>query len=62
MIFLRGAPCDLLFWLLKGFVKLYLPHKDGNRTLVDLARPGDFLGLSMTEIPRVGATSSRRTP
>jgi|HubBroStandDraft_6_1064221.scaffolds.fasta_scaffold514467_1 CRP/FNR family cyclic AMP-dependent transcriptional regulator len=45
VIFLRGAPCDLLFWLLKGFVKLYLPHDDGNRTLVDLARPGDFLGF-----------------
>jgi CRP-like cAMP-binding protein len=45
IIFLRGAPCDLAFWLLKGFVKLYLPHKDGTRTLVDLARPGDFLGF-----------------
>ena len=45
VIFLRGAPSDLLFWLLKGFVKLYLPHEDGNRTLVDLARPGDLLGF-----------------
>jgi CRP/FNR family transcriptional regulator, cyclic AMP receptor protein len=45
VIFLRGAPCDLIFWLLKGFVKLYLPHDDGTRTLVDLARPGDFLGF-----------------
>jgi CRP-like cAMP-binding protein len=45
VIFLRGSPCDLLFWLLKGFVKLYLPHDDGSRTLVDLARPGDFLGF-----------------
>ena len=45
VIFLRGAPCDFLFWLLKGFVKLYLPHQDGKRTLVDLARPGDFLGF-----------------
>ena len=45
VIFLRGAPCDLLFWLLKGFVKLYLPNPNGNRTLVDLARPGDFLGF-----------------
>jgi len=45
IIFLRGGSCDLLFWLLKGFVKLYLPHADGNRTLVDLARPGDFLGF-----------------
>jgi CRP-like cAMP-binding protein len=45
VIFLRGAPCDLIFWLVKGFVKLYLPHDDGNRTLVDLARPGDLLGF-----------------
>ena len=45
VIFLRGTPCDLVFWLLKGFVKLYLPHEDGSRTLVDLARPGDFLGF-----------------
>src|SRR6202022_3312032 len=45
VIFLRGSPCELLFWLLKGFVKLYLPHDDGSRTLVDLARPGDFLGF-----------------
>jgi CRP/FNR family cyclic AMP-dependent transcriptional regulator len=45
VIFLRGSACDLLFWLVKGFVKLYLPHEDGTRTLVDLARPGDFLGF-----------------
>jgi CRP-like cAMP-binding protein len=43
VIFLRGSPADLLFWLLKGFVKLYLPLEDGSRTLVDLARTGDFL-------------------
>src|ERR1700694_691638 len=45
VIFLRGSPGDLLFWLLKGFVKLYLPHSDGNRTLVDVARPGDYLAF-----------------
>jgi CRP-like cAMP-binding protein len=45
VIFLRGAPSEVLFWLLKGFVKLYLPHPDGIRTLLDLARPGDFLGF-----------------
>ena len=45
VIFLRGSPADLLFWLVKGFAKLYLPHNDGRRTLVDLARPGDFLGF-----------------
>src|SRR5262249_19038658 len=45
VIFLRGTPADLLFWLLKGFAKLYLPHNNGNRTLVALARPGDLLGF-----------------
>ena len=45
VIFLRGGSCDLLFWLLKGIVKLYLPFEDGNRTLIDLARPGDLLGF-----------------
>ena len=45
VIFLRGSAADLLFWLLKGFVKLYLPLNDGSRTLVDLARPGDFLAF-----------------
>ena len=45
VIFLRGSQTDLLFWLLKGFVKLYLPHDDGSRILVDLARPGDFLAF-----------------
>ena len=45
VIFLRGAPCDLLFWLLKGFVKLYLPHEDGNRTLVDLGTAWRLPGI-----------------
>jgi len=45
VIFLRGSPADLLFWLLKGFVKLYLPRSDGSRILIDLARPGDFLAF-----------------
>jgi CRP-like cAMP-binding protein len=45
IIFLRGSPADFLFCLLSGFVKLYLPHTNGNRTLVSLARPGDVLGF-----------------
>ena len=45
VIFLRGSSADLLFWVLKGVVKLYLPHGDGNRTLVHLARPGDLIGF-----------------
>ena len=45
VIFLRGSPADFLFCVLNGFVKLYLPHTNGHRTLVALARPGDLLGF-----------------
>lgn len=45
IIFLRGTSADLLFLVLKGFVKLYLPIGDDKRTLVDLARPGDLIGF-----------------
>jgi CRP/FNR family cyclic AMP-dependent transcriptional regulator len=45
ILFLRGSPADFLFWLLSGFVKVYLPHSDGNRTLIALARAGDLLGF-----------------
>jgi CRP-like cAMP-binding protein len=38
IVFLRGAPGDLVFWLRKGFVKLYLLHANGNRTLIAVAR------------------------
>jgi len=45
VIFLRGSSADFLFCLLNGFAKLYLPHYNGNRTLVVLARPVDLLGF-----------------
>jgi CRP/FNR family cyclic AMP-dependent transcriptional regulator len=45
VVFTRGTSADLLFWVLKGLVKLYLPVRGGNRTLVDLARPGDLIGF-----------------
>jgi CRP/FNR family cyclic AMP-dependent transcriptional regulator len=45
VIFLRGSPADFLFCVLNGFAKLYLPHINGQRTLVGLARPGDLLGF-----------------
>lgn len=46
VIFTRGSSADLVFWLLKGFAKLYLPHHDGDRTLVDLRRSGDLLSFA----------------
>jgi CRP/FNR family transcriptional regulator, cyclic AMP receptor protein len=45
VIFARDSSADFHFWLLKGLVKLYLPHRDGTRTLLDLARPGELLGF-----------------
>jgi CRP/FNR family cyclic AMP-dependent transcriptional regulator len=45
IVFLHGTPMDLIFWLRNGFVKLYLPHADGNRTLIAVARPGEPLGM-----------------
>jgi CRP/FNR family transcriptional regulator len=45
IIFARDSSADFHFWLLKGLVKLYLPHRDGTRTLLDLARPGELLGF-----------------
>jgi CRP-like cAMP-binding protein len=44
-IFLRGTSADLIFWLRKGFVKLYLPRANGARTLIAVARPGEPLGI-----------------
>jgi len=46
IVFLRGAPADLVFWLRKGFVKLYLPRANGDRTLIAVARPGEPLGMA----------------
>ncbi|HLK86221.1 MAG TPA: Crp/Fnr family transcriptional regulator [Candidatus Binataceae bacterium] len=45
VVFLRGTSADLVFWVLKGLVKLYLPTGESSRTLVDLARPGDLIGF-----------------
>ena len=45
IVFLHGAPADLVFWVRRGFVKLYLPHANGNRTLIAVARPGEPLGM-----------------
>jgi len=45
IVFLHGVPADLVFWLRKGFVKLYLRHANGNRTLIAVARPGEYLGM-----------------
>jgi len=44
LIFAQGAPADVLFYVLNGLVKVYCPVGDGDRVLLRLAGPGDFLG------------------
>jgi CRP/FNR family cyclic AMP-dependent transcriptional regulator len=43
-LFLPGSAADVVFWIVSGIVKIYSPVQDGNRILVRLAGPGDFLG------------------
>jgi len=47
VIFTRGSSADLVFCLLKGVAKLYLPQGGGDRTLVDLGKPGDILSYAI---------------
>lgn len=44
LVFAQGAPADVLFFILNGLVKVYCPVGDGDRVLLRLAGPGDFLG------------------
>jgi CRP-like cAMP-binding protein len=44
MVFLHGAPADLLFCVFAGLVKVYCPRPDGARIMVALAGPGDVIG------------------
>ena len=43
-LFPRGAPADLLFWIVSGLTKVYFPHSDGSRVLVHLAGPSELIG------------------
>jgi CRP/FNR family transcriptional regulator, cyclic AMP receptor protein len=44
LVFGRGAPGDLLFWVLSGLVKVYFPRTDGTRSLMQIVGPGEFIG------------------
>jgi CRP-like cAMP-binding protein len=54
-IFLQGSMADVAYWIISGLVKVYFPLPDGNRVVVRLAGPGEFLGF----IDRLG-TNGRR--
>jgi CRP-like cAMP-binding protein len=44
ILFLRGAPADVLFWVLSGTVEVFCPQSDGSRVLVRLCGSGEVLG------------------
>jgi CRP/FNR family transcriptional regulator, cyclic AMP receptor protein len=44
LVFGRGAPGDLLFWVLSGLVKVYFPRTDGTRSLIQIVGRGEFIG------------------
>jgi CRP/FNR family transcriptional regulator, cyclic AMP receptor protein len=45
LIFGAGAPADILFWVIKGIVKVSCPRPDGTSILMRLAATGEVLGL-----------------
>lgn len=46
MIFCRGAPADIVFWIVKGLVKESCPSPSGSPILVQLATAGDVIGCA----------------
>jgi CRP-like cAMP-binding protein len=55
VIFLQGSTADIAYWITSGLVKVYLTLPGGNRVVVRVAGPGEFLGV----IDRLG-TDGRR--
>jgi CRP-like cAMP-binding protein len=45
MIFLQGAPIDLIYWVSGGLVDILCPEPDGNQIQVSLLGPGDIFGF-----------------
>ena len=46
MAFCEGNSDGMIACILSGYVKVYCPVGDGNRTLVRLAGPGEIIGYS----------------
>ena len=46
MAFCEGNTDGMIACILNGYVKVYCPVGDGNRTLVRLAGPGEIIGYS----------------
>jgi CRP-like cAMP-binding protein len=46
VIFLSGAPADVLYWVKTGRVILYYPQDDGERVFVRACGPGELIGYA----------------
>src|SRR6266566_1831055 len=44
ILFLRGSPADVFFYVLTGMVKVYCARPGASRIMVKLAGPGDLVG------------------
>src|SRR5882672_10602912 len=45
MIFLQGAPTDLIYWVSSGLVDILCPEPEGGRIQTSLLGPGDIFGF-----------------
>jgi len=45
MIFLQGAPTDLIYWVSSGLVDILCPEPEGSQIQVSLLGPGDIFGF-----------------
>jgi CRP/FNR family transcriptional regulator, cyclic AMP receptor protein len=45
MIFLQGAPTDLIYWVSSGLVDILCPEPDGSQIQASLLGPGDIFGF-----------------
>src|SRR5258708_36092320 len=45
MIFLQGAPTDILYWVSSGLVDIVCPEADGGQIQASLLGPGDIFGF-----------------
>jgi CRP/FNR family transcriptional regulator, cyclic AMP receptor protein len=46
LVFGEGSTADLFAFVVSGYVKIYCPVGDGNRTLMRLAGPGEIVGYA----------------
>jgi CRP-like cAMP-binding protein len=45
MIFLQGAPTDIIYWVSSGLVDILCPEREGGQIQTTLLGPGDIFGL-----------------